>query len=249
MQKYFEPFLWGWIVLAVIAFVLQLKIAAPYGRYSTAHKGRSVPNRVGWLLMELPAVLVFAWFFFSSGTERSVLNWLFFAAWQIHYLHRSLIFPLRLASHTKPMPLYIMLSAMGFNCINGFFNGYNLGVLQPQYALEWLFDIRNIAGMVLFVCGVTINWWADAILLRLRATGTYQIPETGLFRLISCPNYFGELLEWIGFALMTWSLPALSFALWTAANLIPRAIKHHQWYRQHFRDYPDSRRAILPYLL
>jgi len=45
-----------------------------------------------------------------------------------------------------------------------------------------------------------------------------------------------------------WSLPALSFAIWTAANLGPRARTHHRWYQQTFADYPPERRALIPKL-
>ena len=44
-------------------------------------------------------------------------------------------------------------------------------------------------------------------------------------------------------------LPALAFALWTAANLIPRALWRHRWYRRTFPDYPPSRRAVIPGVL
>jgi hypothetical protein len=37
--------------------------------------------------------------------------------------------------------------------------------------------------------------------------------------------------------------------VWTAANLIPRALGHHAWYRGHFADYPRARRAVIPFLL
>jgi len=66
---------------------------------------------------------------------------------------------------------------------------------------------------------------------------------------VSCPNLFGEIVEWSGFAMMCWNLPALSFAIWTAANLIPRAISHHRWYRQRFADYPAARKAVIPFIL
>jgi protein-S-isoprenylcysteine O-methyltransferase Ste14 len=70
-----------------------------------------------------------------------------------------------------------------------------------------------------------------------------------MFEMISCANYFGEIVEWLGWAVLTWSLAGLTFALWTAANLVPRARAHHEWYRMHFPDYPDRRKAIIPYLI
>jgi len=101
---------------------------------------------------------------------------------------------------------------------------------------------------VVFFIGLAINWWADEVLRNLRAPGEsgYRIPKGGLYELISCPNYFGELLEWFGFALAAWSLPGLAFAVYTAANLVPRALAHHRWYREHFPGYPSSRRALIP---
>jgi hypothetical protein len=44
-------------------------------------------------------------------------------------------------------------------------------------------------------------------------------------------------------------LPGLVFALWTAANLVPRALKHHTWYRKTFAEYPRVRKAIIPFVL
>lgn len=65
---------------------------------------------------------------------------------------------------------------------------------------------------------------------------------------MSCANYFGELVEWTGYAIMTQSPAAVLFALWTAANLVPRARTHHRWYLQNLKGYPTNRRAILPFL-
>ena len=68
-------------------------------------------------------------------------------------------------------------------------------------------------------------------------TSHYSIPYGGLFYLVSSPHYFGELLEWIGFCIASnYSLCSLSFVLWTAANLIPRSIHTHNWYKKTFQD-------------
>jgi len=105
--------------------------------------------------------------------------------------------------------------------------------------------------VALFLGGFTVNQHADRILLGLRPPGTSgsAVPQGGLFRWVSCPNSLGELLEWCGFALAAWSPPALAIAVWTAANLVPRAIAHHRWYRRTFPEYPPERRALLPGVL
>jgi hypothetical protein len=69
-----------------------------------------------------------------------------------------------------------------------------------------------------------------------------------MFEYVSCANYFGEFVEWCGFALATWSPAAVIFAVWTAANLAPRARQHHRWYQGKFKDYPCDRAAFVPLL-
>jgi 3-oxo-5-alpha-steroid 4-dehydrogenase 1 len=98
--------------------------------------------------------------------------------------------------------------------------------------------------------GFCIHVLADRELRRVRreSAGRYGIPQGRLFRLVSCPNYMGELIEWSGWALATMSWPGLVFVLWSAANLVPRAIKHHAWYRATFADYPASRKAVVPFV-
>ncbi len=76
----------------------------------------------------------------------------------------------------------------------------------------------------------------------------YQIPNGGLYKLVSCPNYLGETIEWTGYAITTNSLAGFAFAFYTFANLAPRAQHHHKWYKERFADYPANRKAYIPYL-
>ena len=48
---------------------------------------------------------------------------------------------------------------------------------------------------------------------------------------------------------MPWSLAGLAFAVFTVANLLPRALATHRWYRAQFPDYPPQRRAVVPFLV
>jgi len=133
--------------------------------------------------------------------------------------------------------------------VNVYLNGSYIAA--GSYPAAWLTDPRLLVGVALFLVGFVINRWADRVLRNLRAPGEtgYKIPRGGLYELVACPNYFGELLEWVGWAVATWSLAGLSFAVFTAANLIPRAVANRRWYRERFPEYPASRRALIPYLL
>jgi len=95
-----------------------------------------------------------------------------------------------------------------------------------------------------------INKTADKHLISLRTNNeSYQIPYGGMFKYISCPNHFGEVIEWIGFMLIASNLPSITFAIWTFCNLSPRSLNHHKWYKEKFDNYPKKRKAILPYIL
>lgn len=146
------------------------------------------------------------------------------------------------------MPLAVVGMALAFNLVNAGINGCYLFFLSGGYPTGWLLDARFLIGAALFIAGFAINRQSDIALLNLRAPGHsgYAIPYGGLYRWVSCPNYLGEIIEWVGWAIATWSLPGLAFAAWTIANLAPRARAHHRWYRERFPDYPSDRRALLP---
>ena len=240
-----------WIAFAVVMFPLLLKVTAPYGRHSRKDWGPTIPNRLGWIIMELPSLILFALFFWYGPNTQKYISIIFFLLYAIHYTHRSIIFPLRTHTSNKKMPLIIAVFAIFFNLMNGSLNGYFFGFISMGYGAEWLGDIRFIAGGLLFVAGAFINIRSDNILLSLRKNNSkgYTIPLGGFFRFVSCPNFLGEILEWTGFAIMTWSPAALAFAIWTMVNLIPRALDHHRWYRDNFENYPSERKAIIPGVL
>ncbi len=76
----------------------------------------------------------------------------------------------------------------------------------------------------------------------------YRIPRGGLFEYVSNPSYFSELVFWVGFAVFTWSLGGVYILAISMANLIPRAVATHRWYRDEFPDYPKTRKILIPFL-
>lgn len=236
------------IALAVVTFVALRFITAPYGRYERAGWGVTVPARVGWLVMESVSPVLFAVVFLAGPRRADLVPLVLFAMWQTHYLYRAFIYPFLLRGGTR-MPAVVMLLAVAFNVLNASVNAYWVGTLG-RYRDDWLLDPRFLIGAVLFAGGLILHVWADRKLRRLRASGNgYQVPYGGAYRWVSCPNYLGEIVEWTGWAIATWSLAGLAFALYTTANLAPRAIDHHAWYRREFPAYPPERRALIPYVI
>lgn len=174
----------------------------------------------------------------------------FFCMWEAHYVHRSFIYPFTLSTTAKQMPVVVICLGLFFNAVNAYLNGRYIFTFSGGYSNEWLVDSRFICGLVLFIIGFVMNRRADYVLRNLRSADNvdYKVAYRGMYRFISCPNYLGEILIWIGWAVATWSLAGLSFALWTIANLVPRARAHHIWYREHFLNYPPERKALVPLL-
>lgn len=247
-ESLYQGMLWLSFPLALVTFVTLLFVPAPYGRYQRRGWGPTVSNRLGWLLMEAPAPLLFALCFWLGNAPRSPAAGLFLVMWQMHYLHRAFVYPFRLPERKSSLPIMVPLLGLLFNAGNAFLNGSDLFEFSGGYPPSWLAQPQLVIGVIVFFAGMRINLWADAVLRSLRSPSAegYRLPQGGLYRWISCPNYLGEILTWCGWALATWSLPGLAFAVWTFANLAPRARAHHAWYRQHFPEYPSRRKALIP---
>jgi hypothetical protein len=229
-----------WIVLAVVCSILLVFIPAPYGKFTRKGFGPLVDRRAGWIAMETPAVWAMAFFFAFGRSTANPVAIVFLVMWEIHYLYRTYVFPFRMRGEKRQMTLLAVLFGVVFNTGNAYLNGHYIFTMSEPYPGQWFFDARFFLGAGLFAVGLGINIHSDAILRSLRKPGEagYKIQ----------PNYFGEIVEWAGWALATWSLGGLVFFMWTASNLVPRALSHHKWYLSNFPSYPRRRKALIPFV-
>lgn len=251
-DPWFDYSLIAIFVTALVTFVSLLFVDAPYGRHLSDGWGPSIPVRLGWVIMESPACLVFLYFFLSGPNSGAIPAIALCLMWQLHYVHRSFIYPFKLnVREGARTSLFVIIPGLLFCAINGYLNGAYIAHYSEHLNNDWLTDWRFIVGVSLFAIGYYVNKQSDTILKNLRSDGSkgYKIPYGGMFKWVSMPNYFGELLTWTGFALASWSLAGLSFVCFTAANLIPRALSNHRWYKETFAEYPVDRKAVIPKLL
>ena len=244
----FHYLLVAWFVLAAVIFVALFFVVAPYGRHIAKHWGATLRSRTGWIVMECTSPIIFAACFILGPNRNTLPVIAFLILWETHYIHRAFFYPLHRRDGDKRMPAAVVAMGFIFNAVNSYLNARYIFNLSPVYADSWLSDPRFITGVLLFIFGFIINRQSDFTLHNLRKEGEtgYLIANTGLYRWVSCPNYLGEIMIWTGWAIATWSLSGLSFALWTAANLVPRARAHHRWYRQNFSEYPPHRKTLVP---
>jgi hypothetical protein len=241
-----------WIAIAVIVHITMFFVTAPFGRHTSEKWGITINNKLAWFVMELPSLAIMSYYLFAFKNNFDSFVWILFALWIIHYVNRTVIYPIRIKSTPKKMPLAIALSAIFFNVINAGLNGYYLSnqTIPEEYDLSWIKNPNFIAGILLFAIGMFINIKSDNILIALRKHGEtgYKIPNGFLFKYISSPNLFGEIIEWSGFALIAGNLPAFSFMIWTCANLIPRAKNHYDWNVKNIPNYPKERKIVFPFI-
>ncbi len=239
----------GICVAGVLTFVTLFFVVAPYGRHARKGWGPTIPDRLGWMIMESPSLVLFSAVFYEGRFHNELAPLALWAMWTLHYANRTLVYPLRAKTKGKRMPILIAALAIVFNVTNATANASWISDIG-EYASDWIQRPTFIAGALLFFLGMFVNFDADRRLFALREpdeTG-YKIPRGGLYELVSCPNYLGEIVEWIGWALATWSLAGAAFAVYTIANLAPRAASHHAWYKKTFPDYPRERRALVPFV-
>mmetsp|Transcript_3016 Transcript_3016/g.4196 ORF Transcript_3016/g.4196 Transcript_3016/m.4196 type:complete len:266 (+) Transcript_3016:46-843(+) len=242
--------------MSMSALVLFQGVRAPYGRYNEEKAlhmcwGLKINARIAWFVQEVPSLFVPLLMMVRSNVRLAMANQVLLAMFLGHYVNRSIIFPLRI-KHGKPSPIGVILAAFIFCSINGYLQAnYHLNYFYPQ---NWLFTLYFRLGFVIFLGGAYLNISSDAKLRSLRVSssikGGYAIPRGGLFEFVSAANYSAELLEWIGYTIATgFAFPAIVFLCCTFLNLAPRALSHHEWYREKFKgEYPDNRRALIPYL-
>ncbi len=258
MSELFTPdiyygVVWSMLGLAVVVFVALHRFTAGYGMMYNSRWGKGINNRLGWFVMEAPVVIamMLLWLLSPRRAEAApdVMALIFLA----HYVQRAFVFPFLIRGKSR-MPLAIIAMGILFNVVNAYMIGGWIFYVAPpdRYPASWLASPLFILGTLIFFAGMAINIHSDHIIRNLRKPGDtkHYIPRGGMFRFVTSANYLGELSEWIGYAILTWSLGGFAFAVWTFANLAPRAASIHDRYINEFGTEYSSlhRKYIIPFI-
>ena len=247
----FTHLLWVMSFLAIVVFICLYFITAGYGQFRTKRWGYSIDNQVAWFLMEAPVFFVMLIIWCRAEFPFHLPELILLGLFLVHYFQRSFVFPSLMKGHSR-MPLSIMMIGIIFNVINGIMQGGGLFWFPiPAYTqgASYLLRWNAIVGIIVFLFGMIVNWHSDYVIRHLRQPGEtrHYLPQAGFYRYVTSANYFGELVEWIGFAIAAANPAAWVFALWTGANLIPRAHAIHRKYHEEFGDEAvGTRRRIIP---
>lgn len=244
------------IVMACIALAVYVSlffVDAGYGKFYEKKWGPAINNKLGWVLMEAPVFIAMIVLWLCSDRRQDLVRLAFLFLFELHYFQRSFVFPFRLRGNSV-MPLSIILMGVVFNVLNALMQGGWIFYFSPSdyYGTDWLTTPKFIVGFLIFIIGMYINIQSDDIVRNLRKEGDskHYLPKEGLFRYVTSANYFGEFIEWVGFAVLTWSWAGAVFAWWTFANLAPRAHRIYDAYKQEFGDELDTKKTkrFIPFI-
>ena len=245
---------------AMVAIASLFGTAAYGGRFGGSKRGGKIKlgSKAGWILMELPGLIVFPLVFFQGPNSQQPVALFFLLIWMLHYSNRALITPLLMRvqpGSTASFSLGVVLAGWLTLALHGYLNAAYLTTYGDHYSADWFTDPRFLVGLAIYATGFSLNVHSDGILRNLRSRNPqpdeprYRVPFGGGFRWVSCPQYLGEILSFTGFAIMVWNLGAVFVLAMTAGNLIPRALATHRWFQKTFSDYPSERKAIFPGVL
>lgn len=117
----------------------------------------------------------------------------------------------------------------------------HVGVLSFTYTLQFC-ELMNL------VCHIQLS--------NLRPPGSKErkIPKGLFFELVSVPNYFFEIVAWIGFTILTQAFTSALFMLIGAVQMWFWAVTKHRRYKKDFDGkegrplYPKNRKVLVPFL-
>ena len=237
-------------LLSLVSLILQCWKPMPYGKLSDGDGSWMVPVRPAWIAAHLiPGFILFTITYFTGAHFDSPLNIVLYCIFVIHYLARGIISPLASKYSERRITIWVPIIVLITNAFYHYINAEFIG--SVNYCRGYYYDPRFIFGAILLVIGFFINCAADIQLMLLRKSRNdrdYLIPKGVLFHLITCPNYFGEGLLWLGWAVMTWSLAGIVWWMFISSLLVSRARHSHWWYKNNFKNYPSHRKALLPFI-
>jgi very-long-chain enoyl-CoA reductase len=151
------------------------------------------------------------------------------------------------------MPIFNLFKNSSYYSFTGWYIAYF--VLHPDYKSPSLFRAQVCA--VIIVILMVANFITHYMLANLRPAGTSirNIPRGFLFELVSCPNYFIEILQWAVYTVLCQSVSSLVFTLMGGGQMLIWALGKHKAYKKEFdgkegrEQYPKGRKALIPFIL
>lgn len=236
-------------------FYNEKKSAMPYSKFASSRKeekneGKTVPSRVGMLIIYVPALIVASLYLALAGSNRFPHYSAHIAAWMtfLHFLKRTL--------ETVFLHKYsgsIVASAanmIGFAYASQSALICGTATSSPGEGNVWVASI-------LFSIGIVGNFYHHYLLASLRtkegktvSVRKYTAPRGGLFVFVAAPHYLFELIGWLGIAVASEQITSYLMLGGMVAYLSARSMNQNEWNHARFseKEWPASRKNLIPFV-
>jgi len=127
-----------------------------------------------------------------------------------------------------------------------------------SYANVSLHKITTVKLICAFIClsSSYVQLKSNFILARLRKNShgdvvshVYKIPFDGLFKYIAGPLQLCEILIYLMLSVILWQASTYHYVtIWVVLNQVECAFLSHRWYQKTFKNYPEERNILIPYI-
>jgi len=213
-------------------------------RYSKFRRGKGISMRLGTLIFDGTPVLFAIGYAMTLGATATPIQWIMTILFVLHFGKRCFE-ALFVHKYSGPIDVLSVAQITGFYCLAVWLGLFTTArVTQAPDMITWI-------GLATFAAGTVINAYHHVLLANLRARGSneYLIPRGGLFNVIVCPHYLGELLAWLGIAFVSRQLAMYIWFFGETAYLLIRSRNTLAWYRAKFPHMADRVRGLLPGLV
>ncbi|KAF7196469.1 putative enoyl reductase [Pseudocercospora fuligena] len=188
----------------------------------------------------------------NAASEPSQLQTLSCALLTIHFLKRELetIFVHRFSNATMPV-LNIFKNSGHYWVLGGLLIAYFIYSPNAPTAAP-INPVLDYPAIALFVIGELGNLNTHLVLRGLRSAGGTErgIPKGLGFDWVTCPNYFFEVVAWVGILIVTRHWSTLLFVVTAGATMAVWAQKKERRYRKEFgASYKKKRCGIIPFVV
>ena len=205
-------------------------------RYSKFRRGNGISPRLGTLIFDGAPVLFAIGYAMTLTATATPIQWIMAILFVLHFGKRCFE-ALFVHKYSGPIDVFSVVQITGFYSLAVWLGLFTTAsVTQAPDMITWI-------GLATFAAGTFINAYHHVLLANLRAHGSneYVIPRGGLFGVIVCPHYLGELLAWLGIALVSRQLAMYIWFFGEMAYLLIRSRNTLKWYHAKF---PQMARSV-----
>ncbi|CAN6196927.1 unnamed protein product [Urochloa humidicola] len=228
-------------------------VAAGAGSNNNKQRGGALlKSRDGMLVAYTPALLAAAASFAVPGAVDGPRAQILSAVLAVHFLKRVLeVLFMHRYSGSMPVDTAVTIGTSYLLSTATMIYTQHLSHDLPDPPVDLLYP-----GVAVFAVGIAGNFYHHYLLSRLRSASGgggddkgYKIPRGGLFEFVTCPHYLFEIMGFFGFAMIAQTVYALAVATGTAAYLAGRSCATRRWYQSKFEEFPETIKALVPFLL